>query len=89
MEKPELTFKIEMMGNLIYQLRYIQTQFEDSGLEIVDNEFDRTMEALKEMKELVLRELDEYIEHCKANNEPVYLPYWTVRKELRQAYLGD
>ena len=53
MEKPELTFKIEMMGNLIYQLRYIQTQFEDSELDIVEAEFDRTMDALKEMKELV------------------------------------
>jgi hypothetical protein len=84
MEKPEISFKLELLGNLILQLKYWTTEFEDGEIELVEEEFDRTLEAVREMREVLLEELDGYFEHCKVNNEPVYLPYWTVRRELRE-----
>ncbi len=84
MERPGLSFKIELLGSLLLQLQYLSTEFNDGELDLVENEFTKTLESLIEMRGLVLEELDEYFEHCKVNNEPVYLPYWTVRKELRE-----
>lgn len=74
-----------MLGNLIIELKYWSEGYEDGELDIVEEEFDKTLAALKEMRDVVLGELDGYFEHCKATNEPVYIPYWTVRKELRES----
>lgn len=85
MERPEITFKLELLGHLILELKYWTSEFEDGEIQAVEDEFDRTLAAVKEMRQVLLEELDGYVEHCKVNNEPIYLPYWTVRKELREA----
>jgi hypothetical protein len=84
MEKPELELKIQMLGNLLDQLNYY-SDMEFDGIEEVEADFDAVVAALKELRELLLGELDEYFADRKANNEPIYLPYWTIRKELREA----
>jgi hypothetical protein len=84
MEKPELEFKIQLLGGLLDQLNYY-TEFEDSDLEPIEQEFQEVLAALRELREVLLGELDEYFANSQANNEPIYLPYWTIRKELRES----
>jgi hypothetical protein len=87
MERPEINLKLEMLGNLVLQLKYFSEEFEgDEDLKILETEYDKVLASMREMRELLIEDLDEYFEYCKANNEPIYLPYWTVRKELHSSY---
>jgi len=84
MEKPEINFKLELLANLMQQLSYWAQEPSYVDEQTSELEFDRTLAAIYDMREALIEDLDGYFEHCKTNNEPIYLPYWTVRKELRQ-----
>jgi hypothetical protein len=88
MERPELSFKIMLIGNLVLQLQHLSEEYPDDDIEMVEDEFDKTLASLIEMKQIVLEELDEYLQHCKTTNEPVYLPYYTVHRELSTSDFG-
>lgn len=85
MENPVITLKLEILGNLVLHLNGLARAFPDDELDVVDEEFDSTVETVRRLKEELLEDLDEYFRNAKINNEPVYLPYWTVRKELQNA----
>ena len=49
-----------------------------------DIDFGEIPEVIRRLRTEILGDLDEYFRDIKANNEPVYLPYWTVRRELQE-----
>jgi hypothetical protein len=86
MQRPDLTFKIETLGNLVLELNHWDAVLlHNSDIIVAEQEFDKVLDAIKEMKQIILEELDGYFQDCKLNNEPVFLPYWTIRKELRES----
>ena len=84
MENPVITLKLNLLGDLVQQLNAIAREFPDDEVDAIDEEFDEILEVIRRLRTEILGDLDEYFEHIKANNEPVYLPYWTVRRELQE-----
>jgi hypothetical protein len=87
MSDPDLDFKIEILGHLLEELHL--WSLEEEGVAFADKKFDETLAAVKEMKDVVLNDLEEYFRYVKANNEPTYLPYYQIRKDLLIAKFGD
>lgn len=87
MSDPDLDFKIEILGHLLEELHLWSS--EEEGVAFADKKFDETLAAVKEMKDVVLNDLEEYFRYVKANNEPTYLPYYQIRKDLLIAKFGD
>jgi|GEM_PF-3834617 hypothetical protein len=83
MENPSLTLKIELLGQLLEELNYLGNEPEE--IEFIDEEFDDVLAAATELKGVVLDELEEYFNHAKRNNEPIYLPYKIIQRDLRNA----
>lgn len=83
MEKPSLTLKIELLGQLLEELNYLGN--EPDEIEFIDEEFDDVLAAAAELKTVVLTDLEEYFKYVKDNNEPVYLPYKIIQRDLRNA----
>lgn len=84
MERPDLTFKIEIFGNLVDELGYWATESNENDIEIAEIKFDETLAAVKEMRSLLLEDLEEYERNCKLNNEPIFLSYRVIKKELEK-----
>ena len=82
MERPQLTFKIELLGGLVEELAF-WSNLEDGG-EYAEVKFDEVLEAVREMRLVVLCDLTEYLEDVAINNEPVCLNYIRVKKELER-----
>lgn len=84
MENPVITLKLNLLGDLVQQLNAIAREFPDDEVDAIDEEFDEILEVIRRLRIEILGDLDEYFNDIKANNEPVYLPYWTVRRELQE-----
>lgn len=84
MERPDLTFKIELFGNLVEELGYWAEESNNGGIELAEEKFDETLAAVKEMRGLLLEDLNEYERNCKLNNEPIFLSYRVIKKELEK-----
>jgi predicted component of type VI protein secretion system len=80
-ENPTLTLKIELLGGLVQELSF-WASLEDGG-EYGDQKFDEVLSAAQEMRVIVLDDIEEYLNDCKVNNEPVCLNYFRVRRELQ------
>lgn len=87
MNKEDLTFKIEILGHLLSELEYWGN--EDFDLVIADQRFDETLTALKEIKAIVLFDLEEYFKYARDTNEPIYLPFVQIYRELKNAKFGE
>ena len=87
MDKAEITFKIELLGHLLAELQYWDG--EDMDLAFADQKYDETLAALKEMKGIVLEELEGYFLYVRTNNEPPYLPYYQIYRDLKNAKFGE
>ena len=83
MEVADLTFKIEVLGHLLEELHLWSN--EEEGVAYADKKFEETLAAVKEMRDIVLNDLEEYFKHAKDNNEPIYLPYFQIRRDLQRA----
>ena len=94
MQRPDLTFKIELFGNLVEQLNYWHQLCDGDDVDPIDHGFDqdeceeefiKTLSAIKDMREILLGELDEYKRNCKDNNEPVDLSYHRIQVQLKES----
>ena len=84
MERPDLTLKIEIFGNLVEELGYWADESNNDGLDIAEDKFDEVLEAVQAMRQILLEDLNEYERNCKVNNEPIFLSYRVIKKELEK-----
>lgn len=84
MENPGLSFKIELFSNLVEELGHWAIEFNDTQVEYAEIKFDETLEAVREMRLILLKELEDYERNCKVNNEPIFLSYRAIKKELER-----
>jgi hypothetical protein len=89
MQKPELSLKIEMFGNLIEELNYWHYVCEheegEQAFEYAEQMFVDSLDAVRELREILLEELDEYRNDCKLHNEPVDISYFRIQKQLQES----
>jgi hypothetical protein len=88
MQTPQLTFKIEMFGNLIEELNNWQRIGEEEDLmdsDYVEDRFVETLAAVRDMRNILLQELEEYIYDCKNTGTPVDLSYYRIKKQLAES----
>lgn len=89
MQRPELTLRIEMFGNLIEELNYWHYVCEHEGNEesfaYAEQMFMDTLNAVKDMRENLLEELNEYRHDCEVHNVPVDLGYYRIHKQLKES----
>ena len=88
MQTPQLTFKIEMFGNLIEELNNWQRIGEEDDLmdsDYVEDRFIETLAAVRDMRDILLKELEEYEAACRINNEPIDLGYYRIKKQLAES----
>ena len=89
MQKPELTLRIQMFGNLIEELNYWHYICENEGseheFEYAEQMFIETLDSVREMREILLEDLNEYRNDCKLHQIPIDLGYIRVQKQLEQS----
>lgn len=89
MQRPDLTLKIEMFGNLIEELNYwhyvCDHEESENAFEYAEQMFVDTLNSVKEMREILLEELDEYRRDCEIDNIPVDLSYYRIEKQLKES----
>jgi hypothetical protein len=89
MQKPELTLKIEMFGNLIEELNYWHYVCEheqgDQEFEYAELMFEDSLAAVREMREVLLEELNEYKMDCRATGTPIDISYFRIEKQLKES----
>jgi len=89
MQNDSLTFKIEMFGNLVEELNHwhqvCDNEEHEDSFEYCEQMFIDTLNAVKEMREVLLEDFDEYKQNCKANNQPTDLSYYRIEKQLKES----
>ena len=82
-----------MFGNLVDELQYWQKCIEDeevngdSGdeLDYCESMFTETLDAIREYREMLIGDLEQYVRDCKENDIPVDLGYWRIKKQLYES----
>jgi hypothetical protein len=78
-----------MFGNLIEELQYwhlsVDDEDEEGDLEYCEQKFLETLRAIRDLREALLDDLNVYIEKCKADNEPIDLAYYRIKKQLDES----
>jgi hypothetical protein len=94
MQTPEITLRIEMFGNLIEELNRwhylcesdeIEMEINNTTHEYCEQMFIDTLSAVREMREMLLEELNEYRNDCKLNQIPIDLSYVRIEKQLKES----
>lgn len=89
MQNQGLTLRIEMFGNLIEELNYWNRACEDEdenmGLEYCEQMFVDSLDAVREMREYLLEDLNEYRRSCKVDNIPIDLSYYRIERQLKES----
>lgn len=89
MQTPELTLKIEMFGNLIEELNYWHYVCEheegEHEFEYAEQMFQDSLNAVRDLRNILLEELDEYKNHCRANGVPIDISYHRIQKQLEES----
>jgi hypothetical protein len=89
MQTPELTLKIEMFGNLIEELNYwhyiCDHEEGDDELVYAEQMFIDALSSVREMREILLEDLNEYKMDCRANNTPIDISYHRIQKQLEES----
>ena len=89
MQRPELTLKIEMFGNMIEELNYwnyiCSHEEGENEFEYAEQMFMDTLNAVKEMREILLEELNEYKQDCRNNSIPIDISYFRIEKQLKES----
>ena len=83
-----MNLRIEMFGNLVEDLNHWHSccdneQGED--FEYCEQMFIDTLASVREMREILLEDFEEYFNDCKANEIPVDIGYWRIRKQLEES----
>lgn len=92
MQYPGMTLRIEMFGNLVDELTYWhkcldQEEGEDS-LEYCEERYTDALDACKDMRSILIEELDQYVRDCKTNDIPVDISYWRIKAQLIETDFG-
>jgi hypothetical protein len=81
--------KIQLLGYVmddIAEVREMLSNCSDPSLILeYEEELESLIEELNEVAERCIYIIGVYVEACKENNEPVYLDYYRVYKELKKA----
>lgn len=90
MQTPALTLKIEMFGNMIEELNYWHSccgdiNYGEDSLEYTESRFIEMLDAVREMREILLEDLKEYRHHCKIEDIPVDLGYCRIERQLKES----
>lgn len=89
MQNPSLTLKIEMFGNLIEELNYWHYVCEheegEAQFEYAEQMFIDTLNSVREMREILLEDLNEYKQACRTDNIPVDISYHRIEKQLKES----
>jgi hypothetical protein len=84
-----MNLKIEMFGNLVEDLNYWHNCCENEGtedqIEYCEQMFIDVLSSVREMREILLNDFEEYINDCKFNQVPIDLGYWRIRKQLQES----
>ena len=84
-----MNLRIEMFGNLIEDLNYwhrcCENESEGDEQDYCEQMFIDTLASVKEMREILLEDFEEYINDCKSNQIPIDLGYWRVKKQLEES----
>jgi hypothetical protein len=83
-----LTFKVEMFGNLIEELSSWQRIGEEDDLmdaDYIEDRFVETLAAVRDMRDILLKEFEEYERTCKLDNVPIDLSYYRIHKQLKES----
>jgi hypothetical protein len=91
-QNPNLVLKINLFGNLIEELNHWHLCCDDEArygeedeLQYCEDKFVETLEAVRDMRALLLSDLEEYVRLCKEDNEPVDLGLYRVKKQLDES----
>jgi hypothetical protein len=89
MQYPELNLRIEMFGNLVDELQYwhkcISGEEGEDSLEYCEERFQDAIDACKDMRLIILEELEEYVKNCRTNDIPLDLGYYRVKRQLTES----
>ena len=89
MQTPELTLRIEMFGNLIEQLNYwhyiCEHEEGEQEFEYAEQMFLDNLNAVKELREILLEDLNEYRRNCELHQIPVDISYYRIQKQLKES----
>lgn len=86
MQSPGTTLRIEMFGNLVDELKYWHTclsdEDSDDSIEYCEERFQDVLDACKEMRLLLIEELEDYVKDCNKSDIPIDISYWRIRRQL-------
>ena len=78
-----------MFGNLIEELNYWHYVCEheegEHEFEYAEQMFVDTLNSVREMREILLEELNDYRIDCEANQIPIDLGYFRIQKQLKES----
>lgn len=83
MQRHALTLKIELFGHLLEELNYWASV--DDDIDLAEDKFKEVLSAIKEMREILLKDIEGYLNECRTTKEPINLNYVIVFKELKRA----
>lgn len=89
MQTPELTLRIEMFGNLVEELSYwnyiCDHEKGEIEFEYAEQQFVDTLAAVRDLRETLLEDLNEYKQTCRASSIPIDLSYYRIEKQLKDS----
>ena len=89
MQNANTTFKIEMFGNLIEELSYWHNSVDDEGddeeLQYCEDKFLETLRAVRDLRAVLLEDLNDYVQECKEDGIPIDIGYYRVKKQLEES----
>jgi hypothetical protein len=89
MQTPEMTLRIEMFGNLIEELNYWHNacgdEEQDENLQYCEDRFIDALEAVRDLRQALLEDLQGYLYECRSNSVPIDISYYRIKKQLEES----
>lgn len=88
MQTPEMSFRIELFGGLIEELNMWHAScedHEDDDFEYCEVKFIETLKAVRDTREMLLEDLEKYLEDCKRTDIPIDLSYYRILRQLKES----
>lgn len=88
MQDQEIVARIEMFGGLLLELKHwhlcLENEEGEEPLEYLESRYNETLDVCREFRLLLIMELNEYVENCKRDNEPIDISFYRIKKDLEQ-----
>lgn len=89
MQNPELNLRIEMFGNLVLELgKWNDACNDEAGLtelEYCEQMFIDCLAAVRDMRETLLEDLNEYKINCRTTETPIDISYHRIHVQLKES----